>query len=876
MVFRYLVDKCSPLSTERGGTASRNSSVTFLDGGFPGQQAGHKSKGCCRWHSSGTLKHLLSDPQSAALLLLLLLNLTLTAVDLALFVARKDDLTAAARGAGDDAADLESALPASFNIRSLATQVVVSALWLAKTARVVRSWRRSQPEDCSWRSDWTAAACRSTFSETSALIKSTQRISLAYCAALSLLASGAFAAEGAAAGGTPAGAALGALHAVALSANAFLVSLTAYVPIRMWSGAALEAVEITRDRHLRRVLSSHWAALPCVVAHLGIGASGYLRLVLERRPAGQGPISLALALGLVLTQLGATAWVLGCSPREAASAIRRRAKRWLGCQVSPDPSAGPRRGPAGHAARVQPQPQPPLPRRRLTGVLPLTGDSPANGAPPRPLLVRESDCLLRKKVILTFACVSFSLGSFRQAWYVTGLLLAYRLAAIVLLLLTRDEPISGFRSLRAHGAGFGLVVNSRQLREALRLHLAGGRYGAPLEKYKASLFRMTRALAVSYRWQATERCICDGLTLNMSTWQIRALHGALRSSGMDYVWIDKVSVPQRLRRQSSTQKALLARMMAVYSSAQATLCLRSIEAEGSRYHQRAWTLQEYCAASRVQLCTELCSSCAGGDLQCPECMGELAVAGDEANFFDQLRKLQVTRRIKCRPFWMYGCLSVGLGIKEAVDIVETFYDLQNRVNCENASDKVRSLYPMLTNIPVESHTELRRLVTLVSRIVMTSWAAVLSGEAENSVQRCAEHAHQSMACLNETGGAALRDMRARRSLSKPQRPPRFYDDGAISSHRAGSAEGSVQLKLSNSIQGLKTRSLRMKNSSLLSQRSSLAPLKLPAEVRVMETLVSPSSENGWSQRDQYLQLAPRVSSATRAYSTFSVASEAAH
>jgi hypothetical protein len=90
---------------------------------------------------------------------------------------------------------------------------------------------------------------------------------------------------------------------------------------------------------------------------------------------------------------------------------------------------------------------------------------------------------------------------------------------------------------------------------------------------------------VSYRWQAAEVWICPGLTLNMSRWQMERVVDALENTSCFYVWIDRLSVPQY---ECELQNTLLSRMMATFASARETLVLRSIEENGSRYHQRAW------------------------------------------------------------------------------------------------------------------------------------------------------------------------------------------------------------------------------------------------------------------------------------------------
>jgi hypothetical protein len=106
---------------------------------------------------------------------------------------------------------------------------------------------------------------------------------------------------------------------------------------------------------------------------------------------------------------------------------------------------------------------------------------------------------------------------------------------------------------------------------------------------------------VSYRWQGVEEFICPGLKLNMSRWQMEQLVAALSNTSCFYVWIDRLSVPQY---ESELQNTLLSRMMGTFANARETLVLRSMEENGSRYHQRAWCgppSNHFCSISHVFL-----------------------------------------------------------------------------------------------------------------------------------------------------------------------------------------------------------------------------------------------------------------------------------
>ena len=81
------------------------------------------------------------------------------------------------------------------------------------------------------------------------------------------------------------------------------------------------------------------------------------------------------------------------------------------------------------------------------------------------------------------------------------------------------------------------------------------------------------------------------------------------------MWLDVLSIPASLRPQEGTRlwdlsEKLMARMMAVYSTAACTLALLSNEKEGERYCQRAWTLQEYCGSRQLDV---VCQSATSND-----------------------------------------------------------------------------------------------------------------------------------------------------------------------------------------------------------------------------------------------------------------------
>lgn len=183
--------------------------------------------------------------------------------------------------------------------------------------------------------------------------------------------------------------------------------------------------------------------------------------------------------------------------------------------------------------------------------------------------------------------------------WIALLVAAGRLAAFLVMLLALYEPTATFEDLE-RSPGFGLVVRATELRKTLEAALSGkshvrgrNRRCSVLPRYRATLSTMQQTLAVSYRWQPEEVQIDPSATINMNAFQMRELLTAVNHSTCAYVWLDRLSVPQH---ECKLKYTLLARMMTVYASAGSTLVIRGLEDEGSRYHQRAWTCQEFCVA----------------------------------------------------------------------------------------------------------------------------------------------------------------------------------------------------------------------------------------------------------------------------------------
>eukprot|EP00873_Tetraselmis_striata_P005877 jgi/Tetstr1/426141/TSEL_016469.t1 len=257
-----------------------------------------------------------------------------------------------------------------------------------------------------------------------------------------------------------------------------------------------------------------------------------------------------------------------------------------------------------------------------------------------------------------------------------------RVVTILAILLIKDKQ-SSHSDLRHHSAALGLVLDAKALARALRMCQQGGPLIEHIPHFRATILRMRRTLAVSYRWQHEAISItADGvLSLNMSRFQVQALMDEIPRSGCSFVWIDKLSVFQQ--RGSELQNKLLSRMLAVFSGAQATLAIRSLEDADATATTGGHGLRRNTSASTEE---EIC-------------------------YFDKLRR-EVQRELShCRPYWLLGSeVDSILTAANAASIIRKYADLSARVNCLNREDKLRALCPMIANIPVDGQHELLALI----------------------------------------------------------------------------------------------------------------------------------------------------------------------
>mmetsp|Transcript_13716 Transcript_13716/g.34524 ORF Transcript_13716/g.34524 Transcript_13716/m.34524 type:complete len:357 (+) Transcript_13716:503-1573(+) len=252
-----------------------------------------------------------------------------------------------------------------------------------------------------------------------------------------------------------------------------------------------------------------------------------------------------------------------------------------------------------------------------------------------------------------------------------------KLLSLVALGLAGDGTMS-FDQLRLSGGpGMGLLVSRRRLCRKLEALLAGKDLSdaQDLPTYKASALRMQETLAISYRWHTESQPLGKTTSINFSRFQVSAVLAVLRRSSHQYVWIDKLAVYQK---PGLLQTTLLSRMMAVYCGAHTVFAIRSCESERSRYHQRAWTLQEYCVAQSMVMVDETPPQATmTGDAEAPAV--ELCATTGELEFFSNLRREIQDQIGNCRPFWIYGGFTDDTAPEDITRFVARYNELAARV-----------------------------------------------------------------------------------------------------------------------------------------------------------------------------------------------------
>jgi len=203
--------------------------------------------------------------------------------------------------------------------------------------------------------------------------------------------------------------------------------------------------------------------------------------------------------------------------------------------------------------------------------------------------------------------------------------------------------------------------------------------------------------------------------------------------------------------------------------------LRSAELDGSRYHQRVWTFQEYCVSRNLQAVDQVVHA-SGDRLDPVTAFREEGVAESsspdlastlislpvsrvdgESDLVDALRAKYQRHMLRCSPLWIArGRAKTGLGtryggwiasvatrdgsrvsgsmsreeglldhVEDVQAAVALYSQLAEELHCLEETDKARALLPVLLNSPVESQRELVHLVSYLHHLFPEN-AAILS------------------------------------------------------------------------------------------------------------------------------------------------------
>ena len=438
------------------------------------------------------------------------------------------------------------------------------------------------------------------------------------------------------------------------------------------------------------------------------------------------------------------------------------------------------------------------------------------------LEVQEGSASRTRQMFLVLMLWCLTIPPANEAVIVTSWAAVAVLAA--LSILVQEAPCT-FQDL-VDGPRFGVLLSAHDLAVALEATLSGSKLVQPgssplarLRRVKGSPFRMGETLAISYRWQQAAITIAytieepdKPVQINMSRWQMEQVLLEIKRTGLRFVWLDKLSVPQDRSDpwMAELQGTLLSRMMAVYTAAAETLALRSLEEDSGRwagsalvqlppppchaalpdtcasrcmlnfcqwidccwdrYHQRAWTFQEYCSSRRLRVVSEPQpeQGPAAGMLEVSE---RAALADDEEARAGELRSLIQgsmhnsfaiwirTSSGRCSPLqtgpmmagssvegWPQRSVDVGQLAAHLPDMesrVGHFEDLYEKLHCQLEADRVRALVPILFNSPTELQSELedvmRSLAGAFPRPVMKRALHAITGDGTNPNTPVAPH-----------------------------------------------------------------------------------------------------------------------------------------
>jgi len=172
--------------------------------------------------------------------------------------------------------------------------------------------------------------------------------------------------------------------------------------------------------------------------------------------------------------------------------------------------------------------------------------------------------------------------------------------------------------------------------------------------------------------------------------------------------------------------------------------LRSRESGGSRYHERAWTLSEFVCSASPMTCTEDSEVEAAKTPQAWSNDGLSSHTKAEEALVVEIREHYLAHLSQCRPLWLHPGQSPQLS-PDFERTWELFERALGLLQCSVAEDRIRAVYPLLCNVPVDTH---EGLVVLVDAVATTLEARAPRSAASRLARRH-YHAIVGVAVIDE-------------------------------------------------------------------------------------------------------------------------------
>ena len=276
---------------------------------------------------------------------------------------------------------------------------------------------------------------------------------------------------------------------------------------------------------------------------------------------------------------------------------------------------------------------------------------------------------------------------------------------------------------------------------------------------------------------------------------------------------------------------LLARMMAVYTAAKVTLAIRTCEESGSRYHQRAWTCQEFVVARRLAVATQMAEPGDARTALSPDCDERMAV----------LRKRVQTQSFV--PLWLRANSSTSdqgkvteISRTDGESILKEFYSLSDHLNCQFPGDRLRALLPLVACAPLEDHQELVSLVLAISRATgddLLDWKESLLKQHQKERKIIQKDSWVRRASADGGIDASLIDAQSKADSSDPSYHhdtwQEWHPKSAFKARVMGNVSQESVLKECNELRGMR-RSVSV-SGMYTTELSGLQYIKVPHQKR---------------------------------------------